>query len=50
MFAGTGEGYFREEIRSTGLPLRGGGIFVTQQRRRAPGSSCRAPTRRTFTG
>ncbi len=27
MFAGTGEGYFREEIRGTGLPLRGGGIF-----------------------
>ena len=30
MFAGTGEGYFREEIRGTGLPLRGGGIFVTR--------------------
>ena len=30
MFAGTGEGYFREEIRNTGLPLRGGGIFVTR--------------------
>jgi photosystem II stability/assembly factor-like uncharacterized protein len=30
MFAGTGEGYFREEIRGTGLPLRGGGIFVTE--------------------
>jgi hypothetical protein len=29
MFAGTGEGYFREEIRGTGLPLRGGGIFVS---------------------
>ena len=29
MYAGTGEGYFREEIRGTGLPLRGGGIFVT---------------------
>lgn len=29
MFAGTGEGYFREEIRGTGLPLRGGGIFTT---------------------
>lgn len=29
MFAGTGEGYFREEIRGTGLPLRGAGIFVT---------------------
>ena len=23
MFAGTGEGYMREEIRGTGLPLRG---------------------------
>jgi len=30
MFAGTGEGYFREEIRGTGLPLRGGGIFMTE--------------------
>jgi photosystem II stability/assembly factor-like uncharacterized protein len=30
MFAGTGEGYFREEIRGTGLPLRGGGIFLTE--------------------
>ena len=30
MFAGTGEGYFREDIRGTGLPLRGGGIFVTR--------------------
>lgn len=29
MYAGTGEGYFREEIRGTGLPLRGAGIFVT---------------------
>ena len=29
MFAGTGEGYFREEIRGTGLPLRGTGIYVT---------------------
>jgi hypothetical protein len=29
MYAGTGEGYFREEIRGTGLPLRGGGIFVS---------------------
>jgi len=26
---GTGEGYFREEVRGTGLPLRGGGIFRT---------------------
>lgn len=30
MFAGTGEGYFREEIRRTGLPLRGGGVFVSR--------------------
>jgi len=30
MYAGTGEGYFREEIRGTGLPLRGSGIFTTQ--------------------
>jgi hypothetical protein len=30
MYAGTGEGYFREEIRGTGLPLRGAGIFVTR--------------------
>jgi photosystem II stability/assembly factor-like uncharacterized protein len=30
MFAGTGEGYFREEIRGTGLPLRGGGIFMSR--------------------
>lgn len=29
MYAGTGEGYFREEIRGTGLPLRGSGIYVT---------------------
>src|ERR687898_1247194 len=29
MYAGTGEGYFREEIRGTGLPLRGSGIHVT---------------------
>jgi photosystem II stability/assembly factor-like uncharacterized protein len=29
LFAGTGEGYFREEVRGTRLPLRGGGIFVT---------------------
>ena len=32
MFAGTGEGYFREEIRGTGLPLRGGGVFVSRTR------------------
>jgi hypothetical protein len=30
MFAGTGEGYFREDIRGTGLPLRGGGIFSSR--------------------
>ena len=30
MFAGTGEGFLREEIRGTGLPLRGGGVFVTR--------------------
>src|SRR5829696_1737451 len=29
MYTGTGEGYFREEIRGTGLPLRGSGIYVT---------------------
>ena len=29
LYAGTGEGYFREEVRGTGLPLRGGGIFKT---------------------
>src|SRR5688572_29252325 len=29
MYAGTGEGYFREEIRGTGLPLRGSGIYLT---------------------
>ena len=29
LYAGTGEGYFREEQRGTGLPLRGNGIFVT---------------------
>jgi hypothetical protein len=27
LYAGTGEGFFREEVRGTGLPLRGGGIF-----------------------
>jgi len=30
LFAGTGEGYFREEVRGTALPLRGDGIFVTR--------------------
>src|SRR5690242_830004 len=29
MYAGTGEGYFREDVRGTGLPLRGSGIYVT---------------------
>ena len=29
MYAGTGEGYFREEVRGTGLPLRGNGIYIT---------------------
>lgn len=29
LYAGTGEGYFREEVRGTGLPLRGNGIFAT---------------------
>jgi len=29
LYAGTGEGYFREVQRGTGLPLRGNGIFVT---------------------
>jgi hypothetical protein len=30
LYAGTGEGYFREEQRGTGLPLRGNGIFVSR--------------------
>ena len=29
LYAGTGEGYFRELVRGTALPLRGDGIFVT---------------------
>lgn len=29
LYAGTGEGYFREVVRGTSLPLRGGGIFVS---------------------
>jgi len=29
IYVGTGEGYFREEIRGTGLPLRGGGVFAS---------------------
>ncbi len=30
IYAGTGEGYFREEERGTALPLQGDGIFVTR--------------------
>lgn len=30
LYAGTGEGYFREEVRGTALPLRGNGIFRTR--------------------
>ena len=30
LYAGTGEGYFRELQRGTALPLRGDGIFVTR--------------------
>ncbi|MFP5246526.1 MAG: WD40/YVTN/BNR-like repeat-containing protein, partial [Thermoanaerobaculia bacterium] len=30
LYAGTGEGYFRESERGTALPLRGNGIFVTR--------------------
>ncbi len=30
LYAGTGEGYFREEQRGTALPLRGHGIFVSR--------------------
>jgi len=29
IYAGTGEGYFREVIRGTALPIRGNGIFMT---------------------
>ncbi len=29
LFAGTGEGYFREDVRGTDVPIRGDGIFVT---------------------
>jgi photosystem II stability/assembly factor-like uncharacterized protein len=32
IFAGTGEGFFRENVRGTALPLRGNGIFVTRDR------------------
>lgn len=30
IYAGTGEGFFRENVRGTGLPLRGYGIFVSR--------------------
>jgi photosystem II stability/assembly factor-like uncharacterized protein len=30
LYAGTGEGYFREDVRGTALPLRGNGVFVTR--------------------
>jgi len=30
LYAGTGEGFFREVVRGTALPLRGDGIFVTR--------------------
>lgn len=30
LYAGTGEGYFREVVRGTALPLRGNGMFVTR--------------------
>ena len=30
LWAGTGEGHFREVVRGTSLPLRGGGIFRSQ--------------------
>jgi hypothetical protein len=29
IYAGTGEGYFREDVRGTALPIAGDGIFVT---------------------
>jgi hypothetical protein len=29
LFAGTGEGYYREDVRGTALPIRGDGIYVT---------------------
>jgi len=29
LYIGTGEGYFREEVRGTWLPLRGAGIFIS---------------------
>ncbi|HEX7153825.1 MAG TPA: hypothetical protein VF618_20215 [Thermoanaerobaculia bacterium] len=30
LYAGTGEGFFREEQRGTALPLRGNGIYITR--------------------
>jgi photosystem II stability/assembly factor-like uncharacterized protein len=30
LYAGTGEGFFREEVRGTSLPLRGAGIFISR--------------------
>ena len=30
IYIGTGEGYFREEVRGTWLPLRGAGVWVTR--------------------
>jgi hypothetical protein len=30
LFAGTGEGYFREDVRGTAVAIRGDGIFVTR--------------------
>lgn len=30
LYVGTGEGYFREDVRGTELPLRGDGIYVTR--------------------
>jgi photosystem II stability/assembly factor-like uncharacterized protein len=30
IYAGTGEGYFRETVRGTALPLRGDGIYVSR--------------------
>ncbi|MEK6375583.1 MAG: hypothetical protein AABO58_23135 [Acidobacteriota bacterium] len=32
IYAGTGEGYFREDVRGTALPIRGNGIFVSRDR------------------
>jgi len=49
LWAGTGEGYFREEQRGTGLPLRGHGIFKTETGA-PPGSGSPRPQARTSTG